>query len=167
MFESSPGLLYWPKQRQISQTRIFNPTRSCWWQKPYTSAHSNHTIWVFKQFSRRVFDSLNLSMQVITVLLYCVILPLTASDNDSSTKGQGPAFRESQVLFLDWTIHQIESGFHQVHTNWTIKYVVSWGLLPTVVLSCGSERKKVHGIWPSPSLYTILSETEFIKIKKL
>ena len=36
----------------------------------------------------------------------------------------------------------------------------------TVVLSCGSERKKVHGIWPSPSLDTIYSESEFIKIKK-
>ena len=34
-----------------------------------------------------------------------------------------------------------------------------------VVLSCGSERKKVHGIWPSPSLDTIFSESEFIKIK--
>ena len=31
----------------------------------------------------------------------------------------------------------------------------------TVVLSCGSERKKVHGIWPSPSLDTIFSESEF------
>ena len=35
----------------------------------------------------------------------------------------------------------------------------------TVVLSCGSERKKVPGIWPSPSLDTIFSESEFIKIK--
>ena len=38
-------------------------------------------------------------------------------------------------------------------------------LLHTVVLSCGSERKKLHGIWPSPSLDTIFSESEFIKIK--
>ena len=35
----------------------------------------------------------------------------------------------------------------------------------TVVLSCGSERKKVHGIWPSPSLNTIFSELEIKKIE--
>ena len=29
-----------------------------------------------------------------------------------------------------------------------------------------SERKKVQGIWPSPSLDTIFRESEFIKIKK-
>ena len=43
----------------------------------------------------------------------------------SSTKGQGPVFRKSQVLFLDWTIRQIESGFHQVHTSLTVKFVVT------------------------------------------
>ena len=44
--------------------------------------------------------------------------------------------------------------------------LVSWELpFCTVVLSCGSERKNDHGIWPSPSLSTIFSELEIKKIE--
>ena len=50
------------------------------------------------------------------------------------------------------------------NTVWFVQYASS---SITVVLSCGSERKKEPGIWPSPSLDTIFSESEFIKIKKI
>ena len=53
---------------------------------------------------------------------------------------------------------------NQASTNGFVVVAISEKWL-TVVLSCGSERKKVHGIWPSPSLDTIFSESEFIKIK--
>ena len=37
MFKSSPQLLYWPKQRQISGTRVFNPTHSWRLKSPSTA----------------------------------------------------------------------------------------------------------------------------------
>ena len=86
------------------------------------------------------------------------------------------------VCILHTSCHEVSSMYNFQDLNFRLPipiYIVQlWPLdhkwnLPcfhisvksTVVLSCGSERKKVHGIWPSRSLDTIFSESEFIKIK--
>ena len=43
MLDSSPRLLYWPKQRQISQMTAFNSSR-CFWEKLEGSILKNDSV---------------------------------------------------------------------------------------------------------------------------
>ena len=110
-------------------------------------------------------------------------------DNQFHRKHQ-PSLNSNLVVLCQTKVVYMSSRFwlldHKIYLNWkkkswtilseniyhfinlaeqTIIFFSAWDVSYTVVLSCSSERKKVHGIWPSPSLNTMFSEHEIKKIE--
>ena len=113
MFDRSPRLPYWPKQRQISQTSAFNPTRS----------HSPNPL---KKSLPRVsikFEKFRLSMHGAVVWRRCNYIPKKLYGLDTSS------------LMMHWTIFFRPLVFiaNLCFKKWWFRFIFSF-LFPKIVL---------------------------------